>query len=138
MTEEPLYDMRIFCCVNSRDTDHPRPSCSQRGAVDLQGYFAAQVQQSPDVLGRIRVNTSGCLNRCELGPTLVIYPQGVWYCYRTQADLDEILQSHVIGGVLVQRLLLTTTAPTFPQEAQQGPAAKKGRQPPKRRRSRRH
>jgi (2Fe-2S) ferredoxin len=53
-----------------------------------------------------RVNASGCLDRCELGPTMVIYPEGVWYSYRDTADIDEILTTHVIGGGRVERLML--------------------------------
>jgi (2Fe-2S) ferredoxin len=53
-----------------------------------------------------RINQSGCLERCEMGPTMVIYPEGVWYTYRTKEDIDEILQSHVLGGKRVHRLQL--------------------------------
>tara|TARA_B100000953_G_scaffold196436_1_gene161875 strand:+ start:61 stop:1251 length:1191 start_codon:yes stop_codon:yes gene_type:complete len=55
---------------------------------------------------RVRINKSGCLERCELGPTMVIYPEGVWYTYSSEADIDEILARHVLGGELVDRLLL--------------------------------
>lgn len=55
---------------------------------------------------RTRVNSSKCLDRCELGPTMVIYPEGVWYTYRSEADIDEILQTHLIGGGRVERLML--------------------------------
>ena len=54
----------------------------------------------------IRINASGCLDRCEHGPTMVIYPDGVWYHYETRDDVDEILETHVMGGRLVERLLL--------------------------------
>ncbi len=57
-------------------------------------------------LKRIRVNHAGCLNRCELGPTMVIYPEGVWYTYTCEADVDEILKTHVMNGKRVERLLL--------------------------------
>ena len=49
-------------------------------------------------LPRMRINHAGCLNRCEMGPTMVIYPEGVWYTYRNEADIDEILKSHVMKG----------------------------------------
>ena len=58
-------------------------------------------------IARTRVNSAGCLDRCELGPVLVIYPDNVWYHYETTADIDEILQSHVIDKNPVTRLLLT-------------------------------
>lgn len=55
---------------------------------------------------KTRVNAAKCLDRCELGPTMVIYPEGVWYTYRSEADIDEILRTHVIGGGRVERLML--------------------------------
>ena len=54
----------------------------------------------------IRINTSKCLDRCELGPTMVIYPEGVWYTYRTNEDVDEILERHILKGERVERLIL--------------------------------
>jgi (2Fe-2S) ferredoxin len=54
----------------------------------------------------VRINASGCLDRCELGPTMVVYPDGVWYRYRTGAEVDDILREHVIGGRPVERLML--------------------------------
>jgi (2Fe-2S) ferredoxin len=54
----------------------------------------------------VRVNASQCLDRCELGPTMVIYPEGVWYNYKTIEDVDEILETHVQGDKIVERLIL--------------------------------
>ena len=59
-----------------------------------------------DLKTRVRINRSGCLDRCELGPTMVIYPEGVWYTYRTREDIDEILDRHIVRGERVERLLL--------------------------------
>ena len=56
--------------------------------------------------GGVRVNTAGCMDRCEEGPVLVVYPEGVWYTYVDREDIDEILESHVVGGVPVERLRL--------------------------------
>ncbi len=56
--------------------------------------------------GGVRVNTAGCLDRCEEGPCLVVYPDGVWYTYVDEEDLDEIIESHVVGGLPVERLRL--------------------------------
>jgi (2Fe-2S) ferredoxin len=55
---------------------------------------------------RVRINKSGCLDRCELGPVMVIYPEGIWYHYQSREDIDEILEHHVIGGEPVWRLML--------------------------------
>lgn len=56
--------------------------------------------------GKIRISKSGCLGRCSLGPCIVIYPEGIWYTYASTQDLDEIIDSHLIGGNLVERLLI--------------------------------
>jgi (2Fe-2S) ferredoxin len=57
-------------------------------------------------LEETRINTAGCLDRCELGPVMVIYPEGTWYTYRTREDIDQILTTHLVGGGRVDRLLL--------------------------------
>jgi len=57
-------------------------------------------------LAATRINAAGCLDRCELGPTMVIYPEGVWYSYRNTADIDEILETHLVKGGRVTRLML--------------------------------
>lgn len=70
----------------------------------LRNYFKARAKEK-GVEG-VRVNTAGCLDRCELGAVLVIYPQGVWYTAATTADIDDIIDSHLIGGTVVERLVL--------------------------------
>ena len=54
--------------------------------------------------GKVRINQAGCLDRCELGPTMVIYPEGVWYTYVDQSDIDEIVEEHLKNGRVVERL----------------------------------
>ena len=56
---------------------------------------------------RLRINKSGCLDRCELGPVMVVYPEGTWYRYETMEDIEAILNDHLIGGQVVERLQLT-------------------------------
>lgn len=109
---ETHFDIHVFCCINERAAGHPRGSCSARGSVDLQEYMKAQGKKFSQ--GRkIRINKSGCLDRCELGPVMVIYPEGVWYHYRTKEDIDEILESHVLNGKHVARLLVTAGQTTL-------------------------
>jgi (2Fe-2S) ferredoxin len=104
--ERPYYRCHVFCCVNERPEAHPRGSCSRRGSVRLRNYMKARAKElGLEGLG-VRINASGCLDRCENGPTMVIYPDGVWYHYETLADVDEILERHVAGGERVDRLLL--------------------------------
>ncbi len=70
----------------------------------LRNYMKSRVR-ALGIKG-IRVNNSGCLERCELGPTMVIYPEGVWYRYTQKKDIDEIIQTHILEGKLVKRLFL--------------------------------
>ena len=105
VTQTHHYDIHVFCCINERAPGHPRGSCSARGAQALQSYMKAQ-GKALGLGSRVRMNKSGCLERCELGPAMVIYPEGVWYSYNSEADIDEILQCHVLGGERVERLLL--------------------------------
>lgn len=102
----PYYRCHVFCCVNERPAGHPRGSCSGRGSVRLRNYMKARAKELGLEDLRVRINASGCLERCENGPTMVIYPEGVWYHYETLADVEEILERHVVGGQRVERLLL--------------------------------
>ena len=102
--EEHFYDIHIFHCTNERPATHKRGSCVAKGSKELCDYMCRRSMALG--LARIRVNHAGCLNRCELGPTMVIYPEGVWYTYKCEADIDEILKIHVMRGKRVERLLL--------------------------------
>ena len=101
---EPYYDCHVFMCVNKRADGHPRGSCATSGSEKLRDYMKAKAKAMG--LEKIRVNASGCLDRCELGPTLVIYPEGIWYAPRTTEDIDEILEVHVRNGGRVERLMM--------------------------------
>lgn len=103
--DPPLYyRVHVFCCVNQRPPGHPRGCCWDKGSQELRDYMKARAKELK--LRQVRINASGCLDRCELGPTMVIYPEGVWYAYRTKADIDEILETHVKQGGRVERLML--------------------------------
>ncbi|TVR96277.1 MAG: (2Fe-2S) ferredoxin domain-containing protein [Rhodospirillales bacterium] len=100
-----FYRCHVFCCVNERPEGHPRGSCARRGSVKLRDYMKARAKALG--LADVRINAAGCLDRCELGPTMVIYPEGVWYRVDSREDVDEILQRHVIRGERVERLRLS-------------------------------
>jgi|TARA_B100001750_G_scaffold222071_1_gene211166 (2Fe-2S) ferredoxin len=106
MTKQPkgFYKYHIFCCTNVRHPKNSRGSCGQKGSGDLRDYMKAKAKELG--IKDCRVNTSGCLDKCELGPTMVIYPDNVWYRYKSKEDIDEILDSHCLHGRLVERLLM--------------------------------
>lgn len=100
----PYYRVHVFCCTNTRPEGHPRGSCAAKGSEDLRDYLKHRAREAG--IDDVRINSAGCLDRCELGPTMVIYPEGVWYGYKTRADLDEILDTHIKHGGRVARLML--------------------------------
>ena len=100
----PFYTRHVFCCVNERPPGHPRGCCKDKDAVRLRNYMKARAKELG--LKGVRINAAGCLDRCELGPTMVIYPEGVWYRCRTSEDVDEVLQTHLVQGGRVARLML--------------------------------
>jgi (2Fe-2S) ferredoxin len=101
----PFFRAHVFVCCNRRPEGHHRGSCAARGSERLRDYMKARAKELG--LKGVRVNMAGCLDRCEFGPTLVIYPEGVWYRPETTDDIDEILQAHLRGGGRVRRLMLT-------------------------------
>ena len=101
---KPYYQRHVFCCTNERPDGHPRGCCKARGAIPLRNYMKARAKELG--LEGVRINIAGCLDRCELGPTMVVYPEGVWYRYDSIEDAEEIIQTHLIGGGRVARLML--------------------------------
>lgn len=105
-SDPPLYfEAHLFVCTNRRMEGHKRGSCAAAGSEKLKDYMKARAKEMG--LKGIRVNTAGCLDRCEFGPAVVIYPEGVWYRAENTADIDEILQTHVREHGRVARLMLT-------------------------------
>lgn len=100
----PFYTHHVFCCINERPPGHPRGCCKEKDAVRLRNYMKARAKELG--LKGVRINAAGCLDRCELGPTMVIYPEGVWYRCRAPADVDEVLQTHLVRGGRVAHLML--------------------------------
>lgn len=101
------YRLHVFVCTNERPDG--KRACGGSGAIPLQAYLKQRARELG--LGGIRVNKAGCLDRCSQGPLLVVYPEGVWYGYSSQADLDEILTVHLRDGGRVERLMLDRAAP---------------------------
>ncbi len=103
--DPPLfYERHVFVCTNERPPDHPRGCCKAKGSEALRDYMKMRAKALG--LKNVRINNAGCLERCELGPSMVVYPEGVWYSPKTREDIDEILQRHLVEGGRVGRLLL--------------------------------
>jgi len=101
----PKFERHIFVCCNVRDASSPRGCCDPAGQAELQKALKAKLAER-GLKGRVRANKSGCLDQCEHGPNMVIYPEAVWYGGVRKEDLDEIVESHIIGGQPVRRLMI--------------------------------
>ncbi len=100
-----FYAHHVFFCLNQRDNGEA--CCMDKGAEAAFDHMKARVKK----LGlsgqdKVRVNRSGCLDRCGEGPLLVIYPQAIWYTFVDFEDIDEIIDSHIINGKTVERLMV--------------------------------
>lgn len=106
-TTPPYFKRHIFFCLNERQNNEA--CCARNGAQAAFDHCKAQVKAlglaGP---GEVRVNKAGCLDRCAGGPVAVVYPEGVWYSYVDSNDIDEIVESHLKNGQVVERLVLPT------------------------------
>ncbi|GMR20575.1 MAG: NAD(P)H-dependent oxidoreductase subunit E [Gammaproteobacteria bacterium] len=103
------FQYHVFFCTNYRDDGSA--CCAQHDAQAMRDYMKSRTKAlGLSAPGKVRINTAGCLDRCELGPVVVIYPEAVWYSYVDKTDLDEIIREHLQNGHIVERLLLDRLA----------------------------
>jgi (2Fe-2S) ferredoxin len=99
------FDKHVFFCTNQRPNNES--CCANLNASEVHAYAKTRIQElGLNGQGKIRMNKAGCLDRCNEGPVLVVYPEGVWYTFIDKEDIDEIIDSHLLGGKIVDRLLL--------------------------------
>jgi len=101
----PKFEKHLFICCNQREPGHQRGCCDPTGQAQLQFLFKQKLALR-GFKKRVRANMSGCLDQCEHGPTVVVYPDAVWYGRVTPADVEEIIESHIVNGKPVERLML--------------------------------
>lgn len=99
------YSKHVLLCTNQKAAG--KQCCANSGGEEFFTYMKSRLSElgihGP---GKVRVSKSGCLGRCDLGPCVVIYPEGVWYTYSSFADIDTIIDSHLISGVIAQELAI--------------------------------
>jgi (2Fe-2S) ferredoxin len=99
-----FYERHVFFCCNQREPGD-RPCCADKGAAELRDYAKKRVKALGLAgEGKVRINQAGCLDRCEEGPCVVVYPEAVWYTYVDRHDIDEIVEEHLKHGRIVDRL----------------------------------
>jgi (2Fe-2S) ferredoxin len=97
------FEKHVFFCTNQRDDG--QPCCANHDAQAMRDYAKGRIKKlDMNGPGKVRINSAGCLDRCGEGPVLVVYPEAVWYTYVDQADIDEIVDSHLVGNKVVERL----------------------------------
>ena len=97
------YERHVFFCCNQRQNGEV--CCNDKSASEMRNYAKKQVKTlglaGP---GGVRVNQAGCLDRCDEGPCVVVYPEAVWYTYVDKSDIDDIIEEHLRNGRIVERL----------------------------------
>lgn len=101
----PRFTSHIFVCCNRREPGHGRGCCNPDGSDALRNCFKAEVKRR-GLSPLVRANQSGCLDQCELGPTVVIYPQQIWYGGVRIEDVPRIIEETVLGGRVLADLLI--------------------------------
>jgi (2Fe-2S) ferredoxin len=99
------FKLHLFVCVNSRDDDDARGCCSARGSAAIVRDFKRKLYERGHKRV-VRANKCQCLDQCAFGPVMVVYPEGVWYGRLTPDDVDEIIEKHIEGGQVVERLVI--------------------------------
>jgi (2Fe-2S) ferredoxin len=98
------YERHVFVCTSGE-------TCPGQGDVEK---FVKVLRAGTLAAGKqveVRVNKAGCFSQCGHGPMMVVYPENVWYCGVRESDLQEILDSHIVGGVPVKRLVYDPGVP---------------------------
>jgi (2Fe-2S) ferredoxin len=99
-----FYDKHVFFCTNQREDGED--CCNNHGAQKARDYMKSKVKKLglSSQQNKIRINSAGCMDRCGEGPVIVVYPEGIWYTYVDESDLDEIIEQHLQNGRIVERL----------------------------------
>jgi len=101
----PNLQRHVFVCINERPADNPKGCCKARGGVEVRDELK-QLLKSRGVGKQVRANNSGCLDQCEHGVTVLVYPEQVWYGHVTVEDIPELVERHIVRGEFVERLML--------------------------------
>ncbi|HHG83538.1 MAG TPA: (2Fe-2S) ferredoxin domain-containing protein [Bacteroidetes bacterium] len=103
------FEKYIFVCTNERPEGHARCSCGRQGSLEILAEFKRLIKARRLPL-KIRVNKTGCMELCEIGPSILVHPDNIWYQKVAVTDVEEIIDAHIIGGKPVKRLLADFSA----------------------------
>lgn len=101
----PSFKRHVFVCINERPADHPKGCCKAKGGVEVRDRLKSELTKR-GISKLVRANNAGCLDQCEHGVTVVVYPEQVWYGGVTVDDIPELVDKHLVGGEAVERLMI--------------------------------
>jgi (2Fe-2S) ferredoxin len=101
----PSFQRHVFVCINERPADHPKGCCKAKGGVEVRDRLKSELA-ARGISKLVRANNAGCLDQCEHGVSVVVYPEQVWYGGVTVDDIPELIDKHLVGGEVVERLLM--------------------------------
>ncbi|HEY5951559.1 MAG TPA: (2Fe-2S) ferredoxin domain-containing protein [Kofleriaceae bacterium] len=101
----PSFQRHVFVCINERPADHPKGCCKAKGGVEVRDRLKQELT-ARGISKVVRANNAGCLDQCEHGVTVVVYPEQVWYGGVTVDDIPELVEKHLVGGEAVERLMI--------------------------------
>ncbi len=99
------FTYHLFICENQRGPEDPQGCCRAKGSEQLRELFKSEIKRL-GLKGKVRANKAGCLDACQYGPSVVVYPEGIWYTVPKPEDVLEIVQSHLVEGRVGERLLM--------------------------------
>ncbi len=118
--EKPYYKYHVFFCTNQRE--ECSQCCEQYKSKSMRDYAKKRSKEEGLVRsGKVRINTAGCLNRCEHGPVMVVYPEATWYTWVDKEDIDEIIDQHLINDTPVERLMIKDVPDNSGQKTKKKP-----------------
>lgn len=109
----PPLERHVFVCENRRDPKNPKGCCALKNSEEVRSRLKRLAFEA-GLRGRVRINSAGCLDQCEHGVTVVVYPEAVWYGGVTLEDCDELFHEHVLNGRPVERLRIESMRPLDP------------------------
>ncbi len=101
----PFFQRHVFVCTNERAPGNPKGCCKSKGAEEVRDELKKRLAER-GLKKVVRANAAGCLDQCEHGVTVVVYPEQVWYGNVTVADVPELIERHIVGGEYVERLMI--------------------------------
>ena len=103
------YQRHVFVCINERPADHPKGCCLRKGSAEVRDTLKDELKRR-GLAGIVRANNAGCLDACEHGVSVVVYPEAIWYGRVTKEDIPEIIERTIIHGEVIQRLLINNSS----------------------------